>query len=85
MIFQAIIYFDVNKGMTRPRIRQQEISFVFQLAFELNMSISNRKFISQLKSEDESDMFNQTDSGTRSGDFTDNGKTKTEEYYYLEW
>ena len=45
--------------------------------------MSNRKFIAQLKSEDADDMFNQTDSGTRSGDFTDDGESKTEQYYYL--
>jgi len=75
----------IDKGIVRPRIRQQELSTVFQLAYELLDCMSNRKFITQLKSEDKDDMFNQTDSGTRSGEFTDNGKTKTEEYYYLEW
>ncbi len=67
----------------KPRIRQQEISTIFQLAFELNELISNRKFISQLKNENVADMFNQTDSGTRSAEFTDNGKSNTENYYYL--
>jgi esterase/lipase len=80
-----IRYFDTNKNVLRPRIRQQEISTLFQLAFGLNDLISNRKFISQLKSENVDDMFNQTDSGTRSAEFTDNGKTQTEQYYYLEW
>lgn len=80
-----ISYFDTNKNALRPRIRQQEISTIFQLAFGLNDTISNRKFISQLKSENVDDMFNQADSGTRSAEFTNNGKTQTEQYYYLEW
>lgn len=67
----------------KPRIRQQEICTIFQLAFELNELISNRKFISQLKSENVDDMFNQTDSGTRSAEFTDDGKSTTEQYYYF--
>lgn len=80
-----IRYFDTNKNVLRPRIRQQEISTIFKLAFGLNDLIPNRKFISQLKSENVDDIFNQTDSGTRSAEFTDNGKTQTEQYYYLEW
>ncbi|RXJ89385.1 hypothetical protein CRU87_09155 [Aliarcobacter trophiarum LMG 25534] len=67
----------------KPRIRQQEISTIFQLAFELNELISNRKFISQLKNENVADKFNQIYSGTRSSEFTDNGKSNTENYYYL--
>lgn len=78
-----IEYFDTTKDITIPRIRRQEISTVFQLSFGLNECMSNRKFIAQLKSEDADDMFNQTDSGTRSGDFTDDGESKTEQYYYL--
>jgi len=78
-----INYFDANKNIIRPRIRQQEISTIFQLAFELNELISNRKFISQLKHENVDDMFNQTDSGTRSAEFTDDGKSTTEQYYYF--
>lgn len=80
-----IKYFDSSKNISRPRIRQQEISTIFQLAFGLNDTISNRKFISQLKSENVDNMFNQTDSGTRSAEFTDNGRTQTEQYYYLKW
>jgi hypothetical protein len=80
-----ISYLDTNKNVLRPRIRQQEISTIFKLAFGLNDLIPNRKFISQLKSENVDDIFNQTDSGTRSAEFTDNGKTQTEQYYYLEW
>ncbi|MDD2697923.1 MAG: DUF87 domain-containing protein [Arcobacteraceae bacterium] len=80
-----ITYFDTNKGIARPRIRQQEISTIFQMVFGLREAISNRKFIALLKSENQDDLFNQTDSGTRLGDFTDNGKTQTEQYYYLTW
>jgi len=80
-----ITYFDTNKGIARPRIRQQEISTIFQMVFGLSEAIFNRKFIALLKSENQDDLFNQTDSGTRLGDFTDNGKTQTEQYYYLTW
>ena len=80
-----IKYFDTNNDIVRARIRQQELSTVFQLSYGLTECMSNRKFIALLKSEDADNIFNQTDSGTRSGEFTDNGKTKTEEYYYLEW
>jgi len=67
----------------RPRVRQKEISSVFTLAFELDYTFDNSKFIQTLKGE--SDMFNQTDSGTRSGEFTDNRKTQTEQYYYFHY
>jgi len=73
----------INNKIERPRIRQQELSTVFQLSYGLAECMSNRVFITKLKSKDVDDIFNQTDSGTRSGEFTDNGKTKTEEYYYL--
>ena len=76
---------DVETNIERPRIRQQELSSIFQLAFELNDSITNRKFIQMLKVKDKDDIFNQTSSGTRLGDFTDDGKTQTEQYYYFEW
>ena len=78
-----ITYFDPNRNIKRPRIRQQELSTIFQLSYGLTECMSNRKLIAKLKSKDMDDIFNQTDSGTRSGEFTDNGKTKTEEYYYL--
>lgn len=78
-----IKYYDEKKEIIRARIRQQEISTVFQLAFGLNDLITNRKFISLLKSENSDDMFNQSDSGTRSAEFTDHGKTQTEQYYYF--
>jgi len=80
-----IKYFDASKNIARARIRQQELNIVFQLSFGLIECMPNRKFIAQLKSADKDNMFNQTDYGTRSRNFTDNGKTKTEEYYYLEW
>lgn len=73
-----------NNSIKRPRIRQQEIITVFQMAFEVNVNLANRKFISMLKSENTNDMFNHTESGTRSGEFTDNGKTQTEQYYYFQ-
>ena len=60
-----------------------KLAFWVTIAFELNELISNRKFISQLKHENVDDMFNQTDSGTRSAEFTDDGKSTTEQYYYF--
>lgn len=66
----------------KPRIRQQEISVIFSLAFELhNYTIDNSKFIQLLKSED--DIFSQSSSGTRTAEFTADGKSKTEQYYYF--
>ena len=84
-ITSDIQYFDDNKGITRPRIRQQELNIIFKIANGLDDFMSNRKFIPLLKSENEDDIFNQTDSGTRSAEFTDNSKTQTEQYYYLQW
>lgn len=66
----------------KPRIRQQEISVIFSLAFELhNYTIDNSKFIQLLKSED--DIFSQSSPGTRTAEFTSDGKSKTEQYYYF--
>ena len=67
----------------KPRIRQQEISVIFSLAFELDYTFDNAKFIQMLKGEN--DMFNQSSSGTRTAEFTADGKSKTEQYYYFEW
>jgi len=30
-------------------------------------------------------MFNQSNSGTRTAEFSSNGKSNTEQYYYFEW
>lgn len=66
----------------KPRIRQQEFSIIFSLAFELhNYTIDNSKFIQLLKGEN--DIFNQSSSGTRTAEFTADGKSKTEQYYYF--
>ena len=67
----------------KPRIRQQEISVIFSLAFELDYTFDNSKFIQLLKTGN--DMFNQSNSGTRTAEFTADGKSKTEQYYYFEW
>lgn len=67
----------------KPRIRQQEISVIFSLAFELDYTFDNSKFIQMLKTGN--DMFNQSSSGTRTAEFTADGKSKTEQYYYFEW
>lgn len=65
----------------KPRIRQQEISVIFSLAFKLDYIFDNAKFIQMLKGEN--DMFNQSSSGTRTAEFTADGKSKTEQYYYF--
>jgi DNA helicase HerA-like ATPase len=78
-------YVDTETKIKRPRIRQQELGTIFQLAFQLNDSLTNRKLIQMLKVKSTDDIFNQTDSGTRSGEFTDNGKTQTEQYYYFDY
>lgn len=67
----------------RPRVRQKEISTIFKLAFELNYTLDNPKFIQMIKGEN--DMFNQTSSGTRLGEFTNDGTTQTEQYYYFDY
>ncbi len=65
----------------KPRIRQQEISVIFSLAFKLDYTFDNAKFIQMLKGEN--DMFNQSSYGTRTAEFTSDGKSKTEQYYYF--
>ena len=80
-----IEFYDAKSESKRPRIRQKELSTVFQLSYELAQLMFNRDFVQLMKSEDKNDMFNQTDSGTRSGSFTDEGKSKTEQYYYLDF
>lgn len=65
----------------KPRVRQQEISTIFKLAFELDYTFDNAKIIQMLKGEN--DMFNQYRSGTRTNEFTLDGKSKTEQYYYF--
>lgn len=66
----------------KPRIRQQEISVIFSLAFELDYTFDNAKFIQMLKGEN--DMFNQSNYGTRTAEFTTDRKSKTEQYYYFQ-
>jgi len=74
-------YVTTKEEKYQPRIRQQEISTVFKLAFGLHNDLKNLKFIQMLQAED--DMFNQTESGTRLGKFTHDGASKTEQYYYF--
>jgi DNA helicase HerA-like ATPase len=66
----------------KPRIRQQEISVIFSLAFELDYTFDNAKFIQMLKGGN--DMFSQSSSGTRTVEFTTDEKSKTEQYYYFQ-
>ena len=65
----------------QPRIRQKEINIVFKLAFELDYTLDNSKFIQMLKGAD--NMFNKTASGTRLRKYTNDGTSKTEQYYYF--
>lgn len=76
---------DTETNIQRARVRKQEISTIFQLVFDLNDLIDNRKFIQMLKVKDKDDMFNQSSHGVRLGNFTFDGASKTEQYYYFEW
>ncbi|MGE0052015.1 MAG: type IV secretory system conjugative DNA transfer family protein [Arcobacter sp.] len=72
-------------GNKKPRIRKQEINIVFALAFNLENFIDNRDFIPKLKSNNDSTcIFNQDYNGSRNGNYTDNGKVKTEYYYHID-
>jgi hypothetical protein len=75
-------YFTKRNQLYRPRVRQQELSTIFQLVFELDYLIDNSKFIDKLKGA--GDMFDRScSSGTRSAKFTSDGASKTEQYYYF--
>ena len=76
-------YITIKDKKYRPRIIQKEISTIFSLAFELDYTFDNTRFIQMLKGED--DMFNRSSSGTRTAEFSSNGKSNTEQYYYFEW
>jgi hypothetical protein len=75
-------YVTTKNQLYRPRVRQQELSTIFQLVFELDYLIDNSKFIDKLKGA--GDMFDRScSSGTRSAKFTSDGASKTEQYYYF--
>lgn len=65
-----------------PRIRQQEISTIFQLAFNQSEPIENKKFIEKLKGDN--DIFDEdVVPKTRSKEFTRDGKSATKKYYLI--
>ena len=64
-------------GIKQPRIRQQEINIVFQLAFGQDKEIDNRKFSDILKPKDT--MFKETETMSQDKKY----RNKTQEKYYL--
>lgn len=71
-------YFEPKTNKKLPRIRQQELSTVFKLAFEQSHLIENRKFTEMIK--DKNPMFLEAISQTRK---LKDGVSKTEKYYLL--
>ncbi len=71
-------YFEPKANKKQPRIRQQELSTVFKLAFEQSNLIDNKKFTEMLK--DKNSMFLEAVPQTRK---PKNGFSKTEKYYLL--
>lgn len=71
-------YFEPKINKKQPRIRQQELSTVFKLAFEQSNLIDNKKFTEMLK--DKNSMFLEAVPQTRK---PRNGSSKTEKYYLL--
>ena len=70
--------FNFKKDDTKqPRIRQQEINIVFQLAFGLDKEIDNRKFSEILKQKDI--MFKETETMSQDKKY----RNKLQEKYYL--
>lgn len=80
---QNFEYKTIKEQNYTPRVLKRGINEIFKLAFELDFLIDLDEFAKKLASQDENDMFNNTDSGTRQKEFTDDGKTKTEQYYYF--
>ncbi|MCT7583149.1 type IV secretion system DNA-binding domain-containing protein [Aliarcobacter butzleri] len=73
-----------KKGVKKPRIRKQELNEVFSLAFGIKNFLDNRKFIPLLKNENDTNcIFNKDFNDSRSGNYTYDGKVKTEQYYYI--
>lgn len=67
-----------------PRVLKRGINEIFKLVFELDFLIGIDEFAKKLASEDENDMFHKTSSGTRQKEFTSDGTSKTEQYYYFQ-
>lgn len=82
-IEQNFEYKTIKDHKYTPRVLKRGINEIFKLAFELDFLIDLDEFAKKLAAQDENDMFNYTDSGTRQKEFTDDGKTKTEQYYYF--
>lgn len=83
-IEQNFEYVTIKDQKYTPRVLKRGINEIFKLAFELDFLIDLDEFAKKLASQDENDMFNNTSSGTRQKEFTDDGKTKTEQYYYFQ-
>lgn len=82
-IEQNFEYKTIKEQNYTPRVLKRGINEIFKLAFELDFLIDLDEFAKKLAAQDENDMFNNTDSGTRQKEFTNDGKTKTEQYYYF--
>lgn len=83
-IEQNFEYVTIKEQKYTPRVLKRGINEIFKLAFGLNYLIDIDEFAKKLTSEDKSDMFNNTDSGTRQKEFTSDGTSKTEQYYYFQ-
>lgn len=83
-IEQNFEYKTIKDHKYTPRVLKRGINEIFKLAFELDFLIDLDEFAKKIASQNENDMFNKTDSGTRQKEFTDDGKTKTEQYYYFQ-
>jgi hypothetical protein len=83
-IEQNFEYETIKERKYTPRVLKRGINEVFKLAFGLDHLIDIDEFAKKLTSTDENNMFNQTSSGTRQKEFTDDGTSKTEQYYYFQ-
>ena len=83
-IEQNFEYKTIKDHKYTPRVLKRGINEIFKLVFELDFLIDLDEFAKKIASQNENDMFNKTDSGTRQKEFTDDGKTKTEQYYYFQ-
>ena len=83
-IEQNFEYVTIKGQNYTPRVLKRGINEVFKLSFGLDNLIDIDEFAKKLTSTDENDMFNETSSGTRQKEFTNDGTSKTEQYYYFQ-
>lgn len=83
-IEQNFEYVTIKGQNYTPRVLKRGINEVFKLSFRLDNLIDIDEFAKKLTSTDENDMFNETNSGTRQKEFTNDGTSKTEQYYYFQ-